>query len=58
MPEDDIECESLAVVSIDILLAYKNKYYLQTYLNNCAYIISDKRMTYCLGTILLKLISF
>ena len=29
VPEDDIECESFTVISIDSLLAYKNKYYLQ-----------------------------
>ena len=29
VPEDDRECESFTVISIDSLLAYKNKYYLQ-----------------------------
>ena len=29
VPEDDKECESFTVISIDSLLAYKNKYYLQ-----------------------------
>ena len=26
MPEDDIECESFTVISIDCLLVYENKY--------------------------------
>ena len=37
MPEDDIECESFIVISIDSLLVYDSKYYLQVYLDNCAY---------------------
>ena len=28
VPEDDIECESFTVISIDSLLVYDNKYYL------------------------------
>ena len=35
VPEDDIECESFTIISIDSLLIYKNKYYLQVYLDNC-----------------------
>ena len=31
MPEDGIKCESFTVRSIDFLLVYKNKYYLQVY---------------------------
>ena len=42
--EDDIECESFTVISADSLLVYKNKYFLQVYLDNCAYKIVDKRM--------------
>ena len=37
VPEDDIEYESFTVISIDSLLIYENKYYLQVYLDNCAY---------------------
>ena len=37
MPEDDIECESFTVISIDSLLKCKKKYYLQVYLGSCAY---------------------
>ena len=42
VPEDYIECESLTVTSIDSLLVYKHKYYLQVYLDNCAYKIVEK----------------
>ena len=42
MPEDDLECESSTVISIDSLLVYENKYYLQVYLDNCAYKIVKK----------------
>ena len=34
LSEDEIECESFTVVSIDFLLVYKSKYYLEVYLNN------------------------
>ena len=42
--EDDIECESFTVISIDYLLFNENKYYLRVYLDNCAYKIVDKQM--------------
>ena len=48
MPEDDTECESFTVISIDSLVVYENKYYLTVYLNNCAYKIVNKQMTYYL----------
>ena len=48
-PEDDIECESFTVIFIDSLLLYKNKYYLQVYLDNCAYKIIEKQMIDYLG---------
>ena len=44
VPEDDIECESFAVISIDSLLVYGKKYYLQTCLDNCAYKTVKKQM--------------
>ena len=47
--EDDIECESFTVIFIDSLLVYKNKYYLQVYLDNCAYKIIGKQMIDYLG---------
>ena len=37
VPEDDIECVSFAVISIDYLLAYESKYYLEVNLDNCTY---------------------
>ena len=45
VPEDDIECESFAVISINSLLVFENKFYLQVYLDNCAYRIANKQMT-------------
>ena len=45
VPEDGIECESFTVISIDFLLVYNRKYYLQVYLDNCAYKIVNKNMT-------------
>ena len=33
------------VISIDSLLVYENKYYLQVYLENCTYRIVNKQMT-------------
>ena len=44
MPDDGIEYESFTVISIDSLLVYENKYYVQVYLENCAYKIIDKQM--------------
>ena len=43
--EGDIECETFPVISIYSLLVYENKYYLQVYLDNCAYKITKKQMT-------------
>ena len=42
MLEDDIESESFIVISIDFLLVYENKYYLQVYLYSCAYKTANK----------------
>ena len=39
-----MECETFTVISIDSLLVYKNKYYLQVYLDNFACKIIDKPM--------------
>ena len=44
VPEDDIECESFTFISIDSLLVYDSRYYLQVYLDNCAYKIVNKHM--------------
>ena len=43
VPEDDVECESFKVISIDSLLVYENKGYL--HLENFAYKIANKQMT-------------
>ena len=45
MTEGDIECELFTVISSDSLLVFKNKYYLQVYLENCAYKVVNKEMT-------------
>ena len=45
VPEDGIEFESFTVISIDSLLAYENKFYLQVYLDNRAYKFANKQIT-------------
>ena len=35
--EDDTESQSVTVISTDCLLVYDKKYYLQVYLDSCAY---------------------
>ena len=35
--ENDVECESFTIVSIDSLTVYENKYYLQALFSKCAY---------------------
>ena len=42
--EDDINVDLLESISIDSLLVYENKYYLQVYLDNCAYKTANKQM--------------
>ena len=49
MPEDAVEHEFLTITSIDSLLANENKYYLQEYLDNCAYKIVNTKMIDYLG---------
>ena len=55
VPEDDIECQSIIVISIDSLLLYNNKYYLRVYLDNCAYKITNKKKTDYLNENFLKI---
>ena len=43
LPEDGVECESFTVTFVDSLLVY-NKYYLEAYLDNCAYKIINTQM--------------
>ena len=45
MIEGDIECKLFTVISTDSLVVYKNKYYLQLYLDNCAYKTVNKQIT-------------
>ena len=33
VPEDGLECDSLTIISVDSLLVYENKYYLQIYVD-------------------------
>ena len=37
VPEGGVECESFTIIYIDYLLFYESKYYLQIYLDHCAY---------------------
>ena len=41
--EDGVKFETFTVISVDSLLAYESKYYLQAYLDNCAYKNVDKQ---------------
>ena len=45
VPEDHIVCDSFRVISIDSLLVYENKYYLQIHLDNFVYKTVNKQMT-------------
>ena len=50
--EDDIECKYFTAISVDFLLVYESRYYLQVYLGNCAYKIVNKKMTdYCIESL-------
>ena len=44
VPENYIESESFTVMSIDSLLVYISKYYMQVYLDNCAYKFLNKQV--------------
>ena len=41
---DDVACETFTIISIDSLLVYENKYYVQVYLDNYAYKIVNIEM--------------
>ena len=45
VPQDNAEWESFTIVSIDSLLVYENKCYLQVYLDNFSHRILDKQRT-------------
>ena len=55
VPDDNIECESFTVISINSLLAFDEKYYLQVDLDNCAYKIINKQLTDYLDEHFLKI---
>ena len=55
MPEDDVEYESFTVISIDYLLVYESKYYLQVCLDNCVYNIVNRQMADYLMNFFLKI---
>ena len=44
VPEYGVKFQFFAVISIDLLLVYGNKYYLHLYLDNRAYKIVNKKM--------------
>ena len=45
VPEDGVKYKFFTVISLDSLLVYENKYYLQVCLDKCAYKTLDKQMT-------------
>ena len=49
MPENGVECNTFTIIPLDSLLVYENKYYLQVYLDNCAYKIIHTQMVDYLG---------
>ena len=49
MSEDDVKCESFASISIDSLIVYGNKSYLQVHSGNRAYKIVNAQMIDYLG---------
>ena len=49
MPENRIACDYFTIISIGFLLVYENKYYLQVYLDNCAYKIVNTQILDYLG---------
>ena len=48
MPEDGVEYEFFAIISINSFLVYENKNFLQQCLDRFAYEIVDKQMIYYL----------
>ena len=43
--EDHIACKSFQSFLLIFFIVFENKYYLQVYLDNCAYRIAKKQMT-------------
>ena len=48
VPKDGVECESITIISISFWLVYVKKYYLQVYINNCAYKVVNTQIAYYL----------
>ena len=46
VPEDGVKCISFTIISIDFLLVYENKYYLQVYVENCVYKIVNTEILF------------
>ena len=44
MPEDSVESKCFRIISIDSLIICQNKFYLQVYVDNCAYKIINTEM--------------
>ena len=53
VPGDEIKCETFTLISIRFLLIYENKYYLQVYLDNCAYKVGSKQIVDIINDVLL-----
>ena len=56
LPKYDIEYKFFTVILIDSLLLYGKKYYVQVYLDDCAYEIGNKQRTDYLDISILLLI--
>ena len=53
--KEDVESESFSVISIESLLVYENRYYLQVHLDNCTY-KTENKWQIILATIFLEVI--
>ena len=49
VPKNNVECETFSIISIDSLLVYENKYYVQAYLHSYVYKTLNTQMVYYLG---------
>ena len=56
LSEYGVECESFTIIFIDSLLVYGNKYYVQVYLDNCAYKILNTEIVDCLWCFIIMVI--
>ena len=52
LPENGAECESYTNISVDLLLVYEKKYYLQIYLDNCVCkLVNTQKVDYLDGNL-------